>query len=260
VKPLQRSYLTEIVVIIYHINHDSAKKTTSTVRDLLGELFAVAGYLQADIVAGDGNAAAYNYFKPAQQPFPSILQGCVHVAARTLESYFTDNGMRVGMHMLTNSPPETWTTPYDPEVTDFDCCLVHVFEYGHTLPKIQEVEPTASVVQPEFQVKLFTRPLQLDNPDLWLDPKDVSWHRPIMAYIKYSSEANYRKRTWARAPWSARKAYKDWSSGPSYKRPWETPQQWQQPQPERAVCQQCHQWRELSRNYCSQCWADWHEL
>jgi hypothetical protein len=218
-KPLQRAHLTEAVAIVYHVNHHSAKKAMASVRTSLFELFAIAGYLQADIVAGDANGAAYSFFNTGKQAYPSILQSSVHVAARTLQSYFTDQNEPVGMHLISNSPPETWTLPYDAETTDFDCCLVHIFEWQHSLPAIQKDDETASVAQPEFQVKLFSRPLQLDNPDLWLDKKDVSWHRPIMAYLKFAKEANLRKRAWARPAWHAQQSW----SRTSYKRPWEAP-------------------------------------
>ena len=62
-EPLQRSGLNKVRICVYHVNNFAARRRPEIVRGHLAAMALDVCQLQADIVAGDANGAAYSFYK-----------------------------------------------------------------------------------------------------------------------------------------------------------------------------------------------------
>ena len=222
---IRRSNLSSVRICIYHVDHTCARKSVSSTRSAIEEMFAVCGHLQCDIVGGDGNGAAFLYHK--RQANPSLTRSSLHVSALNLCKHWPVNEIhdeedhdmeednsasltRPTVQLVQNNPKVFFENQNHDD--SLDCMFAHVFSWGHSGP--------FDKAKGEYKVVASERFRLLDPSDLFLSEKDASWHRPILLTIRTTSGSGRRQRTddKAKARWDeyqrklSKAASSTWSS------------------------------------------------
>ena len=150
-------------------------------------------------MAGDGNAASYNFINGQKAPDPSnsMIRRMTRLFTRT---YKKDRPFHKWISALVEN-----NTPYELALTltDIDCIDLTVFSWGKTAAAAKtrrelkaDVSKRSECYGPEdFRMVSSERAKRLNEKDLWFASSDLSWHRPLMITLREVGLLNKRKRS-----------------------------------------------------------------
>ena len=197
--PVFKAGLQAITCCIYHIHCDTARAKMGAVQTFVAGMLEACARCHVDLMAGDGNAASYNFINGQKAPDPSnsMIRRMTRLFTRT---YNKDRPFhkRISALVENNTPYELALT-----LTDIDCIDLTVFSWGKTAAAAKtrrelkaDVSERSECYGPEdFRMVSSERAKRLNEKDLWFASSDLSWHRPLMITLREVGLLNKRKRS-----------------------------------------------------------------